>query len=829
MVKVLIPKLFLFCYNKNMKINLTKSSALSWRSVFDKLSELSWLLAIFIVPLFFAAFLRTENIIELNKIFLAQVFLILLFFFTLSRELFFPAKLWRNWTKFFKKFWLLPSIFILGLAISLLFSDNKVLSFFGTIDRQQGFLSYLLYFFWFILLSFNLAVFRERDLEIETAKEVDINTSNIKPGSKKLLLQARNRIFLAILASAFLASIYGILQFLGLDIYHWQEAALYTGRAFSSLGQPNFFASWLLLVSGISFLFFYQEKKFLPKSIYFLIFLTILLALISSGSRGALVAFFASLFIFLVYLFFSSKVRLTLRKKLVLSGLVLALVFVFAFSLELILPGRISSLVDGSGGSVSARLDFYQASVSAIKAEPLFGYGQENLYEAFLPYYQTSWGVHGDVGQAPDKAHNLLLDILMSHGFFGLIFYSLFFSFFFFLVFRLLKSKDFHYQGLALGFGAFAYLFSLLFSFAVVSTEFYFFIFLALLVSFNYKAESLNNFDLSQIENLEPLKTNAKKLFTNKKFKIFIFILILVISFLGLECATRVYSADYYFFGARQAYVNQSLPEALTFLDYVDKAKTNPVNRAYYARTAASLILPFYPFKEELSLEKLVKDRLDSALIVMSLVEVNDLLMRARILTAFDDFEKANLYLDLALKKSPQWPISVLAEARISLAQGDKDRALKAFYLLLAILPETSNPLLNQNHLNVVRSFRKEALVSIAEIFTQESNYLAAENYYRLAYLEDVLDYSLLKKIADQLYLQAKFEEALVLVIDGSRLNPGDYNWPLMASYLTKKLGRELEADIWYSQALALGFKEDLNNEDLNQRDVNQKENFLLE
>jgi len=792
-----------------MKINLTKSRALSWRSVFDKLSELSWLLAIFIVPLFFAAFLRTENVIELNKIFLAQVFLILLFFFTLSRELFFPAKLWSNWARFFKKFWLMPTIFILGLAISLLFSDNKVLSFFGAIDRQQGFLSYLLYFFWFILLSFNLAVFRERDLE---------------SGSKQLLSRARNRIFLAILVSSFLASIYGILQFLGLDIYHWQEAALYTGRAFSSLGQPNFFASWLLLVSGISFLFFYQEKKFLFKSTYFLIFLTILLALISSGSRGALVAFFASLFIFLVYLFFNSKVGLTLRKKLVLSGLILVVFFVFAFSLELILPGRISSLLDRSGGSVSARLDFYQASVSSIKVDLLFGHGQENLYEAFLPYYQTSWGVHGDVGQVPDKAHNLLLDILMSHGFFGLIFYSFFFSFFFFLVFRLLNSKDFQSQGLALGFGAFAYLFSLLFSFAVVSTEFYFFIFLALLVSFNYQHEDLNNLSLSQIEVMKPLKSNVKKLFINKKFKIFIFLIILVLSFLGLERSTHVYLADYYFFGAHKSYVNQSLPEALTFLDYVEKAKTNPVNRAYYARTAANLILPFYPFKEELSLEKLVKDRLDSALLELSLVEVNDLLMRARILTAFGDFEGANFYLNLAREKSPNWPISILAEARISLAQGDKDRSLKAFYLLLATLPETSNPLLNQNHLDVVRSFRKEALVFIAEIFDQESNYLAAEKYYRLAYLEDALDYSLLKKIADQLYLQARFEEALVLVIDGTRLNPSDYNWPLMASYLTKELGQELEADIWYNQALALGFKEDSNNEDLN-----KEENFLSE
>ena len=782
-----------------MKINLTKSRSLSWRSIFDKLSELSWLVAIFIVPLFFAAFLRTENVFELNKIFLAQFFLITLFFFTLTRELFFPARFWKNFPEFFKKFWLLPTIFVLGLAISLIFSDNKVLSFFGAIDRQQGFLSYLLYFFWFILISFNLAVFRERDLE---------------SSSNKLLFQARKRIFLAILASAFLAASYGILQFLGLDIYHWKEAALYTGRAFSTLGQPNFFASWLLLVLPISFLFFYQAKNFLLKSTYFLVFLTIIFALVTTGSRGALVALSISLVIFIVYLFFSSKIGLTLRKKLLLIALALIAIFIFSFTLELISPGRVTSLVDRSGGSVSARLDFYQASVAAIKAKPLFGYGQENLYETFLPYYQTSWGVHGDVGQVPDRAHNLILDVLMSHGLFGLIFYSLFFYFFFFLVFRLLKSKDFHHQGLALGFGALAYLFSILFSFTVVSTEFYFFIFLALLVSFNYQKDNLDSF----------IKADVKKIFTSLKFKILIFTFILAISLLGLERSTSVYLADYYFAGARQAYLNESLPEALTFLDYVDKARTNPVNRAYYAKTATDLILPFYPFKEELSLEKLVKDRLDSALLELSLEEAQDLLARAKILTSFGKFEEANFYLNLAREKSPNWPISILVEARISLSQADKDRALKAFYFLLAVLPETSDPLLNQDHLDIVRAFRKEALVNIAEIFALEDNHLEAEKYYRLAYSEDALDYSLLKKIVDQLYLQTKFEEALILVENGFRLSPLDYNWPLLAFYLSKELGQELEADIWYNKALTLGFEEDLNREDLN-----QKNNFLIE
>ncbi|MBN2854011.1 O-antigen ligase family protein [Patescibacteria group bacterium] len=789
-----------------MKINLIKNRDLSWRSIFDNLTELSWLAAIFFIPLFFAAFLRTEHVFELNKIFLAQVFLILLIFFTLTREIFFPAKLWGLLGEFFKKFWLIPTLFILGLIVSLFFSENLTLSFFGAIDRQQGFLSYLLYFLYFIFLSFNLAVFKERDLE-EGKPNINLSFKPVK--IKKLLPRAIKKIFLTILASTFFVATYGILQFLGLDIYHWQEAALYTGRAFSSLGQPNFFASWLLLVLPISFWFFYQAKNFLLKFFYFLIFIATLLGLISSGSRGALLAFFGAIFISLIYLFFSSRIKLSLRKKTTLFGLAIILVLTFSLVLELISPGRITSLTNFNGGSVSARLDFYQASVEAIKLKPIFGYGQENLYEAFLPYYQTSWSIHGDVGQVPDRAHNIFLDILMSHGFFGLIFYSLLFAFFFFLLIKLLKLKNFHDRAFALSFGVLAYLLSLLFSFAVVSTEFYFFIFLALLVIFNYQEdESFKSHQLKRGSKFSGyLRLKFERLFINKKFKVFIFIIILALSILGLERAGRVYLADYYFAGARQAYINGDLSESLTFLDYIDETKTNPVNQAYYAKVFADLILPFYPFKAELSLDKLIKDRLELILESLSLKETRDLLVRAQILTAFNNFDEANFYLNLAREKSPNWPSSILVEAHTYLAQKNSEQALKTFYFLLVSLPETTDPLLNQGHLEVVRMFKKEALVNIAEIFASRSEYALAEKYYRLAYVEDSLNHTLLKKIADQLYLQARFEEALALVEDGARLSPKDYNWPLLAYYLSRELGRESEADVWYNRAIDLGFQ----------------------
>ena len=54
--------------------------------------------------------------------------------------------------------------------------------------------------------------------------------------------------------------------------------------------------------------------------------------------------------------------------------------------------------------------------IKAILNKPLLGYGVENLQETFVSYYDASWAIHGDVNQVPDRAHNIVLDILMSGG-----------------------------------------------------------------------------------------------------------------------------------------------------------------------------------------------------------------------------------------------------------------------------------------------------------------------------------------------------------------------------------------------------------------------------
>ena len=466
--------------------------------------------------------------------------------------------------------------------------------------------------------------------------------------------------------------------------------------------------------------------------------------------------------------------------------------------LELSLPGRVSSLLDFSGGSVNARLDFYEAAVKAIKERPIFGYGQDNLYSAFLPHYEVSWGIHGNVGQSADKAHNLLLDILMSSGVLGLFFYGVLYFYFFSIILKLKKKKTWSDLSLALGLGVLAYLSSLLFNFSFVSGEFYFFIFLALLVAIYYFEQ----------EKVEDFNVNFSRFFLKfqKYLKTLFLIIFLLLMVLATKYSVKDYLADYYFAGARSAFLYGNLSESMTFLDYVEKLKVNPSHRAYYGRVASSWILPFYPYKEEQVINLFFTEKLNSYYHDLSVDNPHDLLSKAKIAASLGNFDAADKHLEILRDKYYLWPNRILGEARIKAYQHKNNEAIAAYLLLLSVLPDVNHPALNDNHLKVVRSFRKELFQSLATIYKSLTDYDKAADYYYLAYKEEPLDYSLLKKAADNLYLQEKFSEALILVNQGMKLSPDDYHWPLLASYLYKELGDDELSNLLNQEALDLGF-----------------------
>jgi O-antigen ligase/Tfp pilus assembly protein PilF len=750
------------------------------REVLDLLIEASYLAAIFLVPLWFAYFFPTYNIFEFNKLIVFKILVWLLFLFTSLKITFFYSRLSFPLRSFFKKYWLWPAVFIAGLSSTLLFSDNLLLSFYGTIERQGGLISYLYYFFWFILVSFNLLT-----VDNHLPRAADSKDKKIR------------RVLATAVISAALVSVYGILQVLNIDFISWPEAPFLTHRTFSTFGQPNFLASWLLLVIPLSLYLGYSSRRFLVRFFYFLVAAMEIICLAMTGSRGGLLALFFAGGLYLIYFFFTAAWS---RRRKFFVGISFVLISVVSLlSVNKIWPGRISDIFDYKSGSVGARANFYSAAADAIRERPIFGRGLESGNDIFIKYYEPDWAVYGDVGQSADRAHNLIFDTLLSVGSYGLILFLVLYYFFFSLAKDNIKKKN-DLLSLALALGAAAYLFSLLFSFAIAAGEIYFWFFLALLAVINHKADG----------------TAAGKdwagffarLFRRDQAKISVKILmaaaLLTLSFWQIFRSLQSLAADYYF---NKIYFTLAKPDyftALTLDSYLKEQRTNPINQAAYDYFWGEKLSEFYPAIDELAIKKVVTDKMREVEASLPDKGYKNMLVKAKINNALGNYTLAQIYLDRVIEIAPHWPLAYLERGRASVSQKDFQKALVAYNMALLNLPSITDERLNLQHLSLIKRYQYFIYYNIGNIYEREKNYSAAGKYFRLAYQSDPDDYSLLKRIADMEYRLGNLLEAIAYTERGLMRNPLDYRWHVALAALYYESGDQKSAINHIEQALML-------------------------
>lgn len=791
-----------------MKLNFLKSP-LHGREILNLLIEIDYLAAVFFVPLYFSYFFPTYNIFELDKLVLFKILVWLLFLLTGLKFIFFPqsfilGRLSRKETlAYFKKYLARPLIFILGLGVLLFFSVNLAQSFFGSYDRQEGFISYLFYFFWFVLVFINLSASKE------------INAKKIK------------HLIITAVLSGFLVSLYGVLQFLNIDFITWAESAPLSSRISSTLGQPNFLASFLLLVIPLSVYLLINTPKFLGKFFYSLIIILQIACLFFTASRGALLALL--LVFFALLLFFWSKIRLSIFKKTLIIFGFLFLISLGALGVEQYLPGRISTLTDLKYGSLAVRVIFYKTAIQGIIAKPLFGYGQENGNDIFIKYYQPDWGVYGDVGATTDRAHNLILDILLSGGIFGLLLFSLLYYQFFSLIKNNFKKDGFKSLSLFLGLGAAAYLISLLFSFTIVSGEIYFWLFLAILSSQslahdlaknNFFYDSINKMaelaDKTRItEIIAPLKTKTRR----PVYFLAALALILITAY-GINLEKRNLLADYYFNKLYYILAEYKYFDTIILSDYVRAEKPNRANQLYYDQFLAMKLSDFYPQINELAAKFIVKRELLRIDAELSENNYKNLLARAKIKGALGDLENSEKYFSALKKISPAWTFIYSAEGKAYFDNKKYREAINTYETALLTLPKIDDPRLNNNnelHRQNVALYYQVFYKEIAASYFALKEYAAAETYYQKSYLLNPADFTLLKKIADTYYLRGDLNEAIKYNERGFSRSPQDYNWPLALAVLYREKNNRTEALEYLAAARRLApDNQELKNLELN-------------
>ncbi len=627
-------------------------------------SEALILMIIALSPLYFNYFYASS--IDLNKMVFFRVLLLLLLFFSVWRFAFTKLQFYKNKVLAI----VIPvGVLFLALAISLVFSVDFNSSWFGLYGRSEGFISWLFYGLWLILLIFNLnGVFED--------------------------LSRLKRLLIAISLSAAIVSLYAIFQLFGVDFFTWSEPAYLTKRAFSSFGQPNYLACWLVMVMPISVYLWHITKPVVVRFIYLILFLLQLVALFATGSRSSFLAFFIISFVFIITFYFKEK-GFSKKNFIILMVGIFSFLIIFATALFITNPTRLTEFKDFKKGSMGVRVELWRTGFDAFLKKPLFGYGLENQKEAYVKYYQVDWALYARPNTYSDRAHNLPLDILLTTGIFGLAAFTYLLWSIFSILYKSYSLQNNKFSAFLIWSLA-SYLFVLLFNFSVTVTNIYFWLFIAL-----------------AFISAGPIFKEREEKYSPAGSYLTIFIALIVL-FYGIVIETKTLEADYYYNEAIKSISEKQYFSALVYNDYLLETNPNSLIKNYYGQAISLRLLESLP---------LILDRSSQFVVNKYLSEFNNQIINpdfeSRFVKAFilgvtgKRAESEDIFSEIALK-SPYLPKIYLAWGDVYMLNNNFAKAQVKFEKAKSLLPD-----LNNSYLNVDQ---KKNLVSYNQLIENRLN-----------------------------------------------------------------------------------------------------------
>ncbi len=301
---------------------------------------------------------------------------------------------WGNLKKFPKEF-LFLAVFLVANIISFSLSEDKAVSLLGKDMRFQGFLTQIHY----VLLSFNCAFFF------------------IKYPREKT-----QSLFYWLIACLLMVCFWAVSPyFLEVYIFH---PLLYGNRVFGTLGNPNYLASFIIVVLPFYVLAFNSKVKWrIP--FFALGLILVLVTLFLTGTRSAWIAsIIGFLFIGILKLLKSRSWKVLF----ITSGIILLMMGGVIFQTKFAEKEgvfRRLSVESESLTSLKTRMYLWESGFNLFLEKPIFGFGQDtiqNNIDPYLPDYLKANDVF-----FIDRTHSELIDIAVMLGLFGLLSYIGFF------------------------------------------------------------------------------------------------------------------------------------------------------------------------------------------------------------------------------------------------------------------------------------------------------------------------------------------------------------------------------------------------------------------
>lgn len=289
--------------------------------------------------------------------------------------------------------------YILTLIISTFFSINFFQSLYGKIYRYEGLYTLLCYIIIFIISSCCYKFNKNHLTYLFTCSSI--------------------------------ISIYGLMQYFGYNIFKIDPIRIkWIKYVYSTIGNPNFLGSYLVLILPLAIYCFIKTKKLIFLAISCLHFITLLL----TKTRSAWIGFLIS---FLLLIFLSIKNKNDFKN---LYKVIICIFIITAFinlNLNNLLYQRFSSIINYAKSvttkstlkeySGSNRIFIWKRILKLIQKRPLIGYGPDTFDIAFMNNYEKE--VKKYIGNIIiDKAHNEYLQIAVCCGIPTLFIYCLFLS-----------------------------------------------------------------------------------------------------------------------------------------------------------------------------------------------------------------------------------------------------------------------------------------------------------------------------------------------------------------------------------------------------------------
>jgi len=332
------------------------------------------------------------------------------------------------------------TVFMGILILTSLLGMDVSRSFFSTQERMTGIITFIHFYLWFLVLG---SLFKD-------------------------VADWRRFVWLSLTASL-LVGLYGIGQKLGWEFLLKGDVS----RLSATLGNPIYLSVYAMLHVFLAGFLILQERKKILKVLLIILILFNLVIMSLGASRGVILSFGFSLFLFLIsliILFPSKKIKVFVS--LILIFIISGFIFLqtpksqpFLEKSPLFLK-RIATITPTTFLITDwSRILAWQAALEGFKEKPILGWGWENYNLVFNKFYNPRYLEVGLAETWFDKSHNQVLDILCLTGIFGLLSYLAFFFFIFRALFKKSKEYRFALGPLTLGLMMFSYFLQNLFVF----------------------------------------------------------------------------------------------------------------------------------------------------------------------------------------------------------------------------------------------------------------------------------------------------------------------------------------------------------------------------